>query len=500
MRRLAILLHRYLGIPLSFLFVLWFASGIVMMYTGGMPELSRAERLERLPALRLEQVRLSAAEAAAKAGAGGAVTLTTVLGRPAYRIGEAPFLATVFADDGTLLEPLDDETARGVAAEFGGTPLERVRRLGTVADADQWTLLLRHELPLEKYAADDGAGTELYVSRETAAVVLATTRASRALAWAGAIPHWFYVTPLRINQPLWYWSVVATALLGCALAVLGLVLAVVQFRRTRPFDLAASIRYTGWMRWHYILGALVGVFTLTWAFSGMLSMEPLDWTATEELPLDREAFLGTPLDLNEFAALDAAAWARLGGGRALKEIELASILGAPHYLAHVAGERPPASPPPLVIDARTIAPRGQPFAPKALLAALAAQLPSTRVTEHAVLEEYDDYYYARGRAAPLPALRVKLDDPASTWLYFDLQTGALLGEATFRRRVERWIYHGLHSLDFAFWYDRRPLWDIGVIALSVAALVMCSIGLVLGVRRARRDVARLLRRRPSATG
>ena len=35
--RWLILIHRYLGIPLSVLFVVWFASGIVMMYTGDMP-------------------------------------------------------------------------------------------------------------------------------------------------------------------------------------------------------------------------------------------------------------------------------------------------------------------------------------------------------------------------------------------------------------------------------------------------------------------------------
>ena len=46
MRRLLIVVHRYLGIPLSFLFVLWFVSGIAMIYVGGMPSLSPEERLE----------------------------------------------------------------------------------------------------------------------------------------------------------------------------------------------------------------------------------------------------------------------------------------------------------------------------------------------------------------------------------------------------------------------------------------------------------------------
>jgi uncharacterized iron-regulated membrane protein len=36
-RRALILTHRYLGIPLSVLFVLWFVTGIAMIYVGGMP-------------------------------------------------------------------------------------------------------------------------------------------------------------------------------------------------------------------------------------------------------------------------------------------------------------------------------------------------------------------------------------------------------------------------------------------------------------------------------
>ena len=49
-RKAMILSHRYLGIALSLLFVVWFASGITMMYAGGMPRLTPDERLERLAA------------------------------------------------------------------------------------------------------------------------------------------------------------------------------------------------------------------------------------------------------------------------------------------------------------------------------------------------------------------------------------------------------------------------------------------------------------------
>ena len=116
----------------------------------------------------------------------------------------------------------------------------------------------------------DGAGTEVYVSRYTGEVRLVTTTKTRTLAWIATIPHWFYITPLRTNQPLWYWTVVVTSALGCLLALLGLVLGVTQFNKSKPFRWSNAVRYQGWMRWHYISGVFFGIFALTWVFSGLL--------------------------------------------------------------------------------------------------------------------------------------------------------------------------------------------------------------------------------------
>jgi hypothetical protein len=273
---LLIVVHRYLGIPLSFLFVLWFVSGIAMIYVGGMPALSPQARLEHLAPIDFGAVRLTVAEAAGRADGGGRgrATLLTVLDRPAYRFGAS----TVFADSGETLAEVDQETTRAIAARFLDVPPAAVAFERVVEDVDQWTLVLRRELPLYKFDVDDGRGTEVYVSPRNAEVTLVTTARSRGLAWIATIPHWFYITSLRVNQPLWYWTVVWTSAAGCVLAALGIVLGVVQFRKSQPFSLSASIPYRGWMRWHYLFGAVFGVFALTWVFSGLLSMEPFDWT------------------------------------------------------------------------------------------------------------------------------------------------------------------------------------------------------------------------------
>jgi uncharacterized iron-regulated membrane protein len=507
LRRFLILLHRYLGIPLSFLFVVWFASGIAMIYVGGMPALSPEQRLEHLPELDVAAVRIAPAEAAKRAldESPAQITLRTVLGRPAYSIdGE-----TVFADDGTMLEPLEREAARRVAAEFSGAPLSSVSFVRTVERPDQWTLQLGRALPLEKFAVDDGRGTEVYVSPATAMVALATTARTRAFAWVATIPHWFYFAALRTNPGLWTRTVVWSSELGCVLAALGLVLGVVQFRKSKPFRLSKSIRYQGWMRWHYILGAIFGVFALTWVFSGLLSMEPFDWTNAEGLRVPPTALSGGPLEVSRFGPFDAPAWAALRSGRALKEIELKRIQDRPYYVARYTGAPIPdakrerlhqpyyvagrAQPQTELVDATTLEPRREPFSVDSLLERLRTAVPGTAIAAHDLLGDYDSYYYSRSREAPLPVLRVKFTDPLETWVYVDPTQGQLLATVHRLNRVERWLYNGLHSLDFAFWYSKRPLWDIGMILLCAGALVSSAIGLCLGLNRLWHDVARLVR-------
>ena len=103
------------------------------------------------------------------------------------------------------------------------------------------------------------------------------------------------------------------------------------------------------------------------------------------------------------------------------------------------------------------------------------------------------YYYARGQDAPLPVLRVKFDDPDRTWFYIDPGTSRILDRLTWRARLNRWVFFGLHTFDFSFWYYNRPLWDIGVIALSIGGGVSSAIGLLIGFRRLKRNARRITR-------
>jgi len=133
---------------------------------------------------------------------------------------------------------------------------------------------------------------------------------------------------------------------------------------------------------------------------------------------------------------------------------------------------------------------------ESLMAWLQTALPDEKVVEQTLLTEYDDYYYSRGSQTPLPVLRVKYADPAQSWIYVDPEMSRVLGSVPKLARVERWLYNGLHSLDFKFWYSRRPLWDIGMIVLLLGGLASSAIGAFLGARR----LARASRRAVGSIG
>ena len=88
LKRVLIFVHRWLGVALCLIFLLWFPSGIGMMYWD-YPSVSRGDRLERSAALDASTIKLSPAEAAAVLGGDepAQARLNTFDGRPVYRFG-----------------------------------------------------------------------------------------------------------------------------------------------------------------------------------------------------------------------------------------------------------------------------------------------------------------------------------------------------------------------------------------------------------------------------
>lgn len=478
-RKWLILIHRYLGMALSLLLAVWFVSGIAMIYARGMPRLTPDVRLKRLPPIDLASVRRTPTQALEKSELDrpGRTTLLTVMGRPAYRFGGRDAV-TVFADTGELLEIVGETEALKIASGFMNLPESQFHYEGELAEPDQWTITESGQLPMHKFTVDDHARTELYVSEASAEVGLMTTRGTRALAWVAAIPHWLYFAPLRLNGPVWRQAVLWTAGVGAVLTLLGMILAFTQF----------STKYTGLMRWHYITGIIFGVFCLTFAFSGMLSMEPFYWASSGGTGNRiNQTLAGGVLDLTAFPAADPSKWSQVLPGRPVKEIEFRRIQGQPFYL--VRDDKPE----PLLVSANSMEIRREPFPMDSIMSRVKQGYPDVPITESTVLSEYDSYYYPRERKPPLPVLRVKFADPDATWFYIDPHMSQVAGSMTRRERLQRWIYNGFHSLDFNFWYYQGPAWQISMVALNAGGALLSTIGVILSIKRLGRGFKRTVK-------
>jgi hypothetical protein len=114
--------------------------------------------------------------------------------------------------------------------------------------------------------------------------------------------------------------------------------------------------------------------------------------------------------------------------------------------------------------------------------------------ETTLITEYDLYYLDRRRQQPLPVLLIKLNDAEHTRYYIDPKTATIVGGYTDRAWSERWLFSGLHSLNFPWLYNNRPLWDIVVISFMVGGTALSVTSLVLAWRVLGRKLAWLAAR------
>ena len=105
------------------------------------------------------------------------------------------------------------------------------------------------------------------------------------------------------------------------------------------------------------------------------------------------------------------------------------------------------------------------------------------IADLAWLDGDDGYYRSRDAPRPLPVLRIRSGDDDGTWIYLDPRTGSIVQVLRRPDRVNRWLYHGLHSLDAAWLWHRRPLWDVTVIGLSLGGLALALSSATPGWRR-----------------
>lgn len=516
-KRWLYLIHRWAGVVLCLFFAMWFVSGVVMMYVG-YPKLTPHERLTHLAPLDAAQIAITPEQALAAAGKtradapglqlsasqGGAPVYVVPASMPGSAPGSSPAAPKVVdAATGLLLPKADATTAQATALAWFGDAY--AAHYDGLVDEDVYTHsgALDVHRPLHRIDMSDPARTRLYVSSATGAVVLDATRNERAWNYVGAWVHWLYMFRGNALDPWWHDIVVWLSVAGVVLALTGTIVGMLRWRFSRPYASGSRSPYRdNMMRWHHISGLLFAAITITWIFSGLMSMNPWKVFTSTAAPLARSAYAdgsaagsaagsanGSP-NGSPAGSANAAANAPLASPRDL----IAALPAAPRELswARNAGQdvvlARGAAGAPQVLSATQATPYA--FDDAKLRQAATQLLPGATLREVQVLRQYDVYYYARDEHAmlghvekPLPVWRLVYDNPQATWIYLDPHTGQIQGRQDRSGRVSRWLFAFLHSWDWTGLLSRRPLWDALLIFLSLGGAALSLTGVVIGWRR-----------------
>lgn len=523
--------HRWMGIAIGVMFVIWSLSGILLLYYG-MPHLTAAERLTRLPELDAAAIRVAPSEAATKVDGEPFRLRVSMLGeRPVYRFNTGRVFGRwtlVYADDGTRFAGFDADGAlawlRESVPEAAGTMSYDAYL--TSPDLFTHNPALQAHFPLHRIALNDASDTVYYVSQHSGEAVMRTDRPGRWLGGSGYLVHTLFFW----RQETW-WSTLLQVLSwgGLAMAVLGVVLGITRFAVTPRFVRRGAVSrspYAGLMKWHHYAGLIFGAVVLTWSFSGVASLNVIPgiretlYTPAQIAAGGRSVQgEGPRLDLGEMLPgnLRAAA-AVIAGDFLVKELEVVRFDGEQYYLAYRTPTEDEARRwkswgvldflvPSLNHDRRFVS-VGNPgggafdrFSDGAMLAAAEHAMPNVPIVESRWLTEHDEYYYdtvasfdlgTMKTVKTLPVLRVKFDDAAGTWLYLTPSHGQIV-KSEGLDRANRWGYYGLHALDFPFLFERRPLWDVVTIAFLLGVALVSTTTLLPMMRRLKRHALRLYR-------
>lgn len=496
MKRLLFLVHRWLGVALALFMTLWFFSGLVILYSVQMNQ-TRPQQLAHAELLRAEAGWLSLGEAWQRSAAerpaapvkGGDNTVSEArllrhAGQPQWLVEDtAGRRFAISAIDGHVQETSAD-TAGKIAEQWvngarNGPEAGQATPVRFVETVDKPTIVRNQDAlrPFHRFAVDDGAGSELYVSAKSGEVVHASTRIERGLYWAGNWLHFFRFLDLtslgEARGEILMWSVIA-AFVACLSGL------IVGWLRWRPGLFGKPTYAEGrvhpyrafWLRWHFWAGLLGGTFALAWALSGFVNGNTWKLFTPATPSRDELARYYGP-------GLPAAAgdWKPVApGGEAAGTVELSwRRLGDQAVL--LAYQRD---------GQRQTLTAGEGFGPAALNEAV-GRLAGGKVTTTPTLQsEYDSYYYLRhGRGSfdrPLPVLRIDVDDAAGTRVYVDPQDGRLLLRQNASRRAYRWLFNALHYWDIGFLY-MRPVWDAWMLLWIACGLVLSVSSLVVGWKR-----------------
>ena len=468
-----------------------------MMYVA-FPSLTSQERLAGLPDLNATRILVGPQALIQEIGADtiDSLRLTTLLTRPAYllKTKESTFHG-IFADTGDKIPEITPGQAL-LAAQFfyRHTQANQANRLTAAPNStpgiaqenvliDQWTVSnsLNPHRPLHKIALNDAEDTWLYVSTASGEVVRDTTRHERVWNWLGANLHWIYPFQLRQHDSAWRWVLIVLSFWGMLSVLTGSAIGLMRLRLRKPYRGRDRTPYRGVNKFHHILGLVCFVFLFTYISSGLFSVNPFGVFNSQASCRINESLYAGRLPENSAELHQDNIRKLIDNNNGLKEISFYWMADRLYPIGITLNARKRLND----FDENKL----RELAENTVRKAGAHCNANNSIIKTSALNAFDHYYYSHhGSYRPLPAYKIELDDEEKTWVYINAGTGEWIFSKTSRQRVQRWLYNGLHSLDFLFLIERRPLWDLTVITLCLLVALMAFSAIMLTFKHLRRKL------------
>ena len=283
------------------------------------------------------------------------------------------------------------------------------------------------------------------------------------LCWS--VVHWIYPTFLRKHWAIWNWLVWTLSLIALVGAITGIVLGFVRLRWNHVKSISP---FRGMHYLHHIGGLIVGTFLLTYILSGWLSMDHgLLFSKNEITPTQRQMLSGGKINWQPF---DSFATAPAQGA---KQLEWIQLTGDPYVIATYQFD-----------SQKVLSKRGvrDHFASLVFTLKNTQFLKGSHCATPVSVDEYDAYRSAKAKPNA-QLLRVVCDDADKTWFHIDGSNAQLIEKIDHSRRWYRWLYSGLHTLDFPVLNHHPNYRTALVIVFCTLGFVFSLSGIVLGWRR-----------------
>lgn len=477
-----------LGIALSIFFTIWALSGIVLIFDK-FPHFSTEESFAyQAP---IDSISANSAIFPSELPE-GELSLEMEQGQALYRVGKLARTAQSY--NAATLAPVVKPSKETCIAAARRVVSDDTIKVVKINKLDIWLPWAQYKssLPIYKVYFKDDARSVVYVSAKSGTVLQHTTKSNRLLAILGPIPHYVIFKYLSLYYPFANSLLVMLLVLGGIVAILGLAVGIARYIKA-PKGSATPYK-AFWFRWHHLLGLAGGLFMLTFLFSAYFSIDrdpKMSGKGHKEHKVHRERdyqkeWAITHFSRDAFKASFPTLQKLLVQRKDIRRVAFGSALGTPCYYLYAGNPN----------DAELLLAKGDSLVPvkgftTRHIETFTQKIADVKIASVELLTRYDSYYQkTRMGKRALPVVKLVLEDKRQSWLYVSVQSGELLSVYDKDRRIDRWLYRALHTLNFQWMKEHEWLRKTTLVLLCIAIAMVSISSIVLTARRINRKMNR----------